>query len=111
MAKYIDADKAIVEIEHHIRTGDELYPLSFGEKCINEGLGIATNVVDCMTPADVVERKRGTWIQVGYWSEGVGMGETYGNYFKCSVCEERVRNGYKHCYMNFCPNCGAKMDK
>ena len=57
--------------------------------------------------ADVVEVKHGKWIEDGYWSEGVGMGESYGNYFKCSVCEERVRSGYKHCYMNFCPYCGS----
>ena len=53
------------------------------------------------------ERKKGKWIEDGYWSEGVGMGELYGNYFKCSVCEGRVRSGYQHCYMNFCPNCGS----
>lgn len=57
--------------------------------------------------ADATERKKGKWIEDGYWSEGVGMGESYGDYFKCSVCEERVRSGYKHCYMNFCPYCGS----
>ena len=76
-----------------------------------QGFSKAVDIIKEVPAADVVERKRGTWIEVGYWSEGVGMGESYGNYFKCSVCEKRVRGGYGHCYMNYCPNCGAKMNK
>lgn len=60
-------------------------------------------------PSAQLERKKGKWIEGDYWSEGVGMGESYGNYYRCSICEKRVRSGYKHCYMNFCPYCGADM--
>lgn len=101
MAKYIDADKAIVEIEHHIRTGDELYPLSFGEKCINEGLGIATNIVDCMPPADVQEVRHGRWEHLG------------GDEWCCTACAHIIttEGSWEKPWQKYCEECGAKMDK
>lgn len=31
--------------------------------------------------------------------------------WKCSVCGQRMGyNAWKYKYMNYCPNCGAKMD-
>lgn len=48
--------------------------------------------------ADVVEVKRGEWIELP--SNGIG------NTAECSVCRDSVY-GYESC--NFCPNCGADM--
>ena len=55
------------------------------------------------------EQKVGKWIRGGFWSDGCGMGETYGYYYKCSECGAEVKNDYKKCGYNFCPNCGARM--
>jgi hypothetical protein len=55
------------------------------------------------------EHKVGMWIRGSYWSEGCGMGETYGYYYKCSECGEVVKNDYNKCSYNFCPNCKAIM--
>ena len=55
------------------------------------------------------ERKTGKWIRDGSWSEGCGMGETYGYYYKCSECGAKFKNDYKKCSYNFCPHCGAIM--
>lgn len=55
------------------------------------------------------ERPHGKWIAESFWSEGVGMGERYGYYFKCSCCGNRVKGGYKECNINYCDNCGALM--
>ena len=57
------------------------------------------------------ELRRGEWIRDRYWSRGVGMGEDYGFFYKCSLCEYEVENGYTRCGFNFCPNCGADMRK
>ena len=55
------------------------------------------------------ERKRGKWIEEGRWSEGCGMGETYGCYWRCSSCDKIMQGDYYQCGANFCPNCGADM--
>ena len=57
-----------------------------------------------------IEPKRGEWIRDRYWSRGAGMGEEYGFFYKCSLCEYEVEDGYTRCSFNFCPNCGAKMN-
>ncbi len=59
--------------------------------------------------ADMRSVVRGKWIRGDYWSEGCGMGESYGFYYKCSVCKDEVQGGYKDCGMKYCPNCGADM--
>ena len=54
--------------------------------------------------------KKGKWISGDYWSEGCGMGETYGQYYRCSLCGHVIRHeGLNHCDVNYCPNCGADM--
>ena len=50
------------------------------------------------------------WIKGAYWSEGCGMGEVYGNYYKCSNCKEEVQDDYEKCSLKYCPYCGARMD-
>jgi len=57
------------------------------------------------------DRPQGEWIRDRYWSRGVGMGEDYGFFYKCSLCEYEVENGYTRCGFNFCPYCGADMRK
>ena len=54
-------------------------------------------------------RAHGKWIQKEYWSEGCGMGETYGYYYECSKCGNLKKGGYDRCGVNYCPNCGADM--
>lgn len=57
------------------------------------------------------DRPQGEWIRDRYWSRGVGMGEEYGFFYKCSMCEHEVEGGYTRCGFNFCPYCGADMRK
>jgi len=115
--RYIEADRAIDALKA-IRYG--LWEIDIPSPTVPEYIEHHEQIKNMMeitdgwikkleeqSTADVVERKKGKWIEDGYWSEGVGMGESYGSYFRCFVCEERVRSGYKHCYMNFCPNCGS----
>ena len=53
--------------------------------------------------------KRGKWIERRTWSEGYGMGETYGKYWACNQCGREVKGFWNECGKNFCDNCGADM--
>jgi len=57
----------------------------------------------------LTRRPQGEWIRDRYWSRGVGMGEDYGFFYKCSLCEYEVESGYTRCGFNFCPYCGCRM--
>ena len=48
--------------------------------------------------------EKAEWIYCGVWSEGVGMGQVYGDKVKCSNCMTEYR--FKH---RFCPYCGRRM--
>ena len=55
------------------------------------------------------EHKVGKWIRDKSWSEGAGMGESYGHYWKCNQCNNIVKGDWSQCGDNFCSNCGADM--
>lgn len=70
-----------------------------------KGKYVSVANIDKITAADVVEVKRGRWIEeleIGY------DGSCNGTHHRCSVCSEIFYDidGY-----NFCPNCGARMEK
>lgn len=60
------------------------------------------------TAVEIADRPQGKWIRRESWSEGAGMGESYGFYYECSNCSKKIRGGYRDCGMNYCPNCGAE---
>lgn len=53
--KYINAETAILEIEKHIRTSDEIYLLQIHEKWLNDGLQLATDILYNQPAIDVIE--------------------------------------------------------
>lgn len=52
--------------------------------------------------------KTGHWIPGEMWSEGIGMGESYGYYFTCSECGRRIKGGYPNCGEPYCSRCGSR---
>ena len=60
-------------------------------------------------PSVQPKRKVGKWIRGESWSEGAGMGESYGYYWKCNQCNNIVKGDWSQCGDNFCSNCGADM--
>ena len=53
------------------------------------------------TAADVAPVRHGRWIEQEKY--------TFGVMYDCSICDNRILdNGHS---WNYCPNCGAKMDK
>ena len=58
-------------------------------------------------PSIQPEHIRGHWICDRSWSEGVGMGESYGHYWKCDKCGHLEQGDWGECGCNFCSNCGS----
>ena len=67
--------------------------------------------IDHAPTVDAVPVVHGRWIREDYWSQGVGMGESYGYYYICSKCGNLVRGGYNECGKKYCDECGARMDR
>ena len=65
------------------------------------------DIIDTAPTLDYVPAKRGHWIKAESYSEGCGMGESYGYYFRCSECNHKVKGGYSDCGVNYCSNCGS----
>lgn len=75
----------------------------------NAWLDHAVDAVKALPPSPTQSRPKGHWIKGKMWSEGIGMGETYGFYYTCSKCNSSVKGGYDECRKNFCEKCGADM--
>lgn len=76
-------------------------PNSSYQEGFDHGLDKAQRVILNAPVADVVEVRHGRWIEQEKY--------TFGVMYDCSICDNRILdNGHS---WNFCPNCGAKMDK
>lgn len=94
MGRYIDVDKEIREINEVILEKEYAGKADeFTTYCFR----VFANVLSKTPTADVQEVRHGYWIDT----------TTYCGEFTCSICKETcVTNRY-----NYCPHCGAKMDK
>ena len=76
-------------------------PNSSYQEGFDRGLDTAQRVILNAPIADVVEVRHGRWIEQEKY--------TFGVMYDCSICGDRIlNNGHS---WNYCPNCGAKMDK
>lgn len=75
----------------------------------NDELREAVKRIKDIEPADVVQVRHGTWIDMGWhgdWQwETDGRGNCW-HLWKCNRCDGKVK-----VKTDFCPHCGAKMDK
>lgn len=104
MAKYIDKDEAIRQLQKY---ADELvYNDNLYDKGRRIGLNRSIVTVKAVPAADVQPVKRGRWIEHNYWIE-------------CNVCGFEVNDVYyekrdmtsTETRYTYCPRCGARMDK
>jgi hypothetical protein len=72
----------------------------------NAELKEAVNRIKQLPPTQP-EHIKGHWICDRSWSEGVGMGESYGHYWKCDKCGHLEQGDWGECGCNFCSNCGS----
>lgn len=112
MSDYIKREDALFALCSTVHCGEEV-------PCRNQIVSCqwnATRVQDyaesilLIPAAAVAPVKHGKWKRMSPWSEGVGMGESYGYYYSCSECEKQVQGDYKTCGFAYCPNCGARME-
>ena len=95
MARYIDADKVMEEIN---RIGGH-------NLCEWETIGVKA-LIDRQPTADVVEVKH------GYWKEPMGELKIFKcRYLICSQCNVMLPIITELAAYYYCPNCGAKMDE
>ena len=95
MARYIDADLILPEMESKLDMQELYLPVHFQELIMDE-----------IPTADVVPIHHGHWIEeydCGYITP------------HCSECGEtaltKEETSYDYVYSSYCPHCGAKMDK
>ena len=89
MPRYIDAEK-LKELRHNYIQGK----LDFN--------GNEYDLIDKCPTADVQEVVHAAWV----WKE---FGDIYGGVVLC--CSECLETEGAHMGYDYCPNCGAKMDK
>ena len=101
MSDYIKREDAIKAIDAE-RHQEHLFNTA------EDGLLEARCIIATLPSADVVEHKRGEWIDKGWtgdWQfETDGRGNCWHEY-ECSECGFRNKGNRN----NFCPNCGANM--
>lgn len=100
MARYIDADNLIDELSAAC--------MPIYEKGITGILGDNSSIADIINEqpiADVQEVKHGEWLKPS--NDSVDSKQ-----WICSECKGLTETAYYcgHCYYNYCPNCGARMD-
>lgn len=66
-------------------------------------------MLDLIPAADVVEIRHGEWKEIDNVAIEHGMLIAKGRTWRCGVCGE-ARKTLTKPNMNYCPNCGAKMD-
>ena len=96
--RFIDANNLIEEIReercYNCRNFKDM-------KCDYCGTADYIYMIEDMPTVDVAPVVHGHWIEKEKYSFGI--------MYDCSLCDNRIRdNGYS---WNYCPNCGAKMDK
>lgn len=100
MARYINTDNLINELSAAC--------MPIYEKGITGILGDNSSIADIINEqptADVQEVKHGEWLKPS--NDSVDSKQ-----WICSECKGLTETAYYcgHCYYNYCPNCGARMD-
>ena len=88
MARYIDVDK--IDTEKAYKRNEIYYRNSF-----KSGVASTLHLLAKMPTVDVVEVKRGKWLNIVYTQR-----------YRCSLCGNEAYFGKD----KFCSECGAKMD-
>ena len=97
MAEYIDREALYEKAYWHGEHPDVGNPFPEGVDAID------IEDIDAIPAADVAPVRHGRWIErKSFHAEG-------GIVAKCSACQKDVQ--YLGNPLNFCPNCGAKMDE
>lgn len=98
MARYIDADVLMKELEREVELADDW-------KTAHE----IVNVVKYAPTVDVEPVKHGEWMGAEY--DGYADGNPVYYSWMCSVCHAEVESEGEPPEFRYCPNCGARMEE
>lgn len=101
MAKYVDIEKIMFELASVYDGIDPRFPRG---RAIRQTIGLIKQEIQKLPAADVAEVKHGKWIL-----EREPDGTPY--CFHCSVCDDDFHHIGIMAATDYCPNCGARMDK
>ena len=99
MAEFISREATIRRIKEVYCVGCNSY---HGVRCRACGTGDAIDMIEDAPAADVAPVRHGRWVHE-HISEGYA-------WVMCSECEAVVHKILINKRLNYCPNCGAKMD-
>lgn len=99
MAEYISREATIKRIKEVYCVGCNSY---HGVRCRACGTGDAIDMIEDAPAADVEPVVHGRWVHE-HISEGYA-------WVMCSECEAVIHKILINKRLNYCPNCGAKMD-
>ena len=94
--------KEYIEREAYYRQIDNLSKGKHGVYCA--AINDCMNTLDEQPAADVVEVRHGEWIHTDRAMSWRGKDE-------CSECHYHTADRIDLSYFNYCPSCGAKMDR
>ena len=100
MPEYIERDKVLSKEEFFGEHATWDHPMTDG--C----MAVRSDFIMNLPAANVAPVRHGRWIVKGD-AQPVSNDKIYG----CSLCDDKCRRYYKWELSNYCPNCGAKMDK
>jgi hypothetical protein len=102
MLKYIEREALKEDIKNHFK---KLIDEGYVYDEIFDSNAEISRIIEAQPTADVAEVKHGKWI--------ADRSSCVSVEFKCSKCSYSFVDGdpYAQCKLNYCPNCGAKMDK
>lgn len=106
MAEYIEREALIKDIES--RRLVFKITVTVEEALVSQGNAIRKAIEEAPA-ADVVEVKHGEWQEIDNLVIEHGLPTVKGKTWRCSICGEARKNRTAP-DMNYCPNCGAKMD-
>lgn len=103
--EYIEREKLIRHLDDEVEAcGDACAicdPITYGTIL---GLKSAMSYANTLPAADVAEVKHGKWVHSGLAEHWRGKDE-------CSECHYHTADRIDLSYFNYCPMCGAKMEK
>lgn len=100
MARYIDADKLLEQLQESLESTFPMYTKEQNE-WFDKGLKNAIIEVEYQPTVEVVEVKHGHWMKIGFGEYWCSVCDTNGE----DILDKRGNPNWKHCL-----NCGAKMD-
>jgi rubrerythrin len=109
MAEYIERESLEQDIKQysHARIDNDAID-QMGFQFVEEMVS-TLRIIEKQPTADVVEVKHGEWQEIDNLVIEHGLPTVKGKTWRCSICGEARKNRTAP-DMNYCPNCGAKMD-